>query len=733
MKIRTSAAALFLGAFLFLPVFSAQAQGTVTEKIVYAVNEDYAAYNPNWRTAAQDEIDYTNQVLAQNTDKRYSIAAFKTFDVKDWNQLGTNPEYVYDNGYGGTTVFHWVDMPDNPIKPSGLLVNVTSSNLINSVRYQQLFLVESHVESTALRGKSADNFESWMQSFLHELGHSMGLGVPDWYFYDLSDLTGVEPRLPDFSLRTKYPNDPMSEGSPDLPQHYRYTDLNAAIINSNLRHEKSFTEIQNIVSTQVKVTVKDASGQPVPGATVQVFGGKKGCYYCHEVTQDPLLETVATDSAGEATIAAPSVQWAMNESPTTQYIGLVVKASKGDLKGGDYVVGQEMQENKFLTGNDTYPLAITIDSDYVGKEVQRQQQITDDKGIKIVNLRTADITDTQAKIEWETTYEATSMYRVALPGQSVDSQMWTVLYFNVGGENKTHVAALFNLAPNTRYPYQVKNRATGTTDTWVQASGEFTTLSTSAAAVTPTVVTPAPTTSSPPPIQTPSVVNPPVTVSTPKTLVIADYDERSLKSEPYLMNIVLSRERARAVRTDKKLVSRLKGRILLQVGEKGEAWWVDPVTSTRRYLGQASDLLALMRARGLGISAANLRKIPVAVTGLTGVDTDGDGLPDTMENALGTSLTSADSDGDGYSDFTEVLNGYDPLGKPKLKVDVALVNRLKGRILLQVEGRGEAWYLNPTDGKRYFLGQSPADALAVLRALGLGVSNADLNKIPVAK
>ena len=42
-------------------------------------------------------------------------------------------------------------------------------------------------------------------------------------------------------------------------------------------------------------------------------------------------------------------------------------------------------------------------------------------------------------------------------------------------------------------------------------------------------------------------------------------------------------------------------------------------------------------------------------------DTDGDGLPDYMEEMLGTSCTSKDTDGDGLTDFVEVYFGLDPL------------------------------------------------------------------------
>jgi endonuclease YncB( thermonuclease family) len=60
----------------------------------------------------------------------------------------------------------------------------------------------------------------------------------------------------------------------------------------------------------------------------------------------------------------------------------------------------------------------------------------------------------------------------------------------------------------------------------------------------------------------------------------------------------------------------------------------------------------------------------------------------------------------------------------------SLAGRLKGRILVQVESRGEAWYIDPVDGRRYFLGR-PADAFELMRQKGLGVSNADLAAIPL--
>lgn len=52
---------------------------------------------------------------------------------------------------------------------------------------------------------------------------------------------------------------------------------------------------------------------------------------------------------------------------------------------------------------------------------------------------------------------------------------------------------------------------------------------------------------------------------------------------------------------------------------------------------------------------------------------------------------------------------------------ITLAAQLSGRILLQVESRGEAWYVNPSDQKKYYLGR-PDDAYNLMRQLSLGIS-----------
>lgn len=170
------------------------------------------------------------------------------------------------------------------------------------------------------------------------------------------------------------------------------------------------------------------------------------------------------------------------------------------------------------------------------------------------------------------------------------------------------------------------------------------------------------------------------------------------------------------------------GKIYLQVEKNGEAWYVYPSNNHRYYLGRPNDAFNLMRSLGLGISDANLNQIPVGLLDMTATDYDRDGLPDDLEKALGTKIDNPDSDNDDYSDKTEIEHWFNPNGSDKLPVNTALINQLRGNILLQVEKNGEAWYLNPADDKRYYLGR-PADAFQIMRQLGIGISNANLAQI----
>jgi len=200
-----------------------------------------------------------------------------------------------------------------------------------------------------------------------------------------------------------------------------------------------------------------------------------------------------------------------------------------------------------------------------------------------------------------------------------------------------------------------------------------------------------------------------------------------------LENKIIQKEKSLISKIDNSLTQSLKGKILLQVEEKGEAWYVDPVTEKKYYLRDGNRAYNALQEFGLGITNNNLAKIPIGIEERAETtDTDGDGLDDKLEESLGTNIYNQDSDSDGFSDGDEVKRGFDPTGSSELVFDESISNQLKGRIVIQVESRGEAWYINPDDGKRYYMKDGEL-AYQIMRYLSLGITNENLRKIDVGE
>jgi len=116
----------------------------------------------------------------------------------------------------------------------------------------------------------------------------------------------------------------------------------------------------------------------------------------------------------------------------------------------------------------------------------------------------------------------------------------------------------------------------------------------------------------------------------------------------------------------------LAGRILLQVESRGEAWYVNPMTLERYYLGRPLDAFNLMRQLSLGVS---------------------------------------------NRDF-DAWHGLAP-------------SRLAGRFLIKPADFGRAYYVSPLTRRLYYLGR-PLDAFNLMRQLGLGISNVNLARLAIA-
>jgi hypothetical protein len=118
------------------------------------------------------------------------------------------------------------------------------------------------------------------------------------------------------------------------------------------------------------------------------------------------------------------------------------------------------------------------------------------------------------------------------------------------------------------------------------------------------------------------------------------------------------------------IAKRLRGRILLQVENHGEAWYVNPKDNMGYYMANGEEAYRIMRYLGVGITNNDLDKV---------------------------------------------------------MADKSFAKKHSGKIFLQVEAHGEAYYID-VDGNAHYLKNGSA-AYTAMRDLGLGITNNDLDKI----
>ena len=113
------------------------------------------------------------------------------------------------------------------------------------------------------------------------------------------------------------------------------------------------------------------------------------------------------------------------------------------------------------------------------------------------------------------------------------------------------------------------------------------------------------------------------------------------------------------------------GKIFLQIESHGEAYYVNPKDSKRYYMANGNEAYRIMRYLGVGITNKDLDRV---------------------------------------------------------MTDKIFAKKHSGKIFLQVEAHGEAYYID-FDGEEHYLKDGSA-AYNIMRDLGLGITNNDLNKIP---
>jgi len=173
---------------------------------------------------------------------------------------------------------------------------------------------------------------------------------------------------------------------------------------------------------------------------------------------------------------------------------------------------------------------------------------------------------------------------------------------------------------------------------------------------------------------------------------------------------------------DNDLVERLQGRFVIRAESQGQLYYLHPREKQIYYLSNADDFLKLLQEEGRGIGNILLNRIPLDFSYLEGTDSDKDGLPDLWEESLGTNLQDIDTDNDGFNDLEELKIGFSPLEQDrKIDLNLDIANSLGGFLLLQVENRGQVWYIEPVNNKRILLADID-NILTILEKIALGIS-----------
>ena len=134
----------------------------------------------------------------------------------------------------------------------------------------------------------------------------------------------------------------------------------------------------------------------------------------------------------------------------------------------------------------------------------------------------------------------------------------------------------------------------------------------------------------------------------------------------------INEEKTKLISIDDKLCERLKGRILLQVENHGEAWYINPKNSKKYYMANGSEAYNIMRYLGVGITNNDLNRVIA---------------------------------------------------------DKNFAKKHNGKIFLQVENHGEAYFID-VNGNAHYL-RNGSEAYNIMRDLGLGITNNDLRKIDI--
>jgi len=176
------------------------------------------------------------------------------------------------------------------------------------------------------------------------------------------------------------------------------------------------------------------------------------------------------------------------------------------------------------------------------------------------------------------------------------------------------------------------------------------------------------------------------------------------------------------------LYQQLRGSIIMLSENNGEAYYVHPNNHQVYYLGNSINALQILQSFGQGMYNRDLDRIQTGLLHQYGADSDMDGLSNQLEEALGTDKYNFNTDHDTFSDKIEILYNYSPLRSGKLAIDLNFSRQNKGKILLQAERQGQAWYINPKDNRKYLL-SNQYEIADIINNFAIGISNYNFRKL----
>lgn len=387
---------------LFLPVYKLQAENdTQYEYIVIATNRDYAQTAPGWKEHAQEIIDFVNKAFSASTKIQYKIAKFELFDI-DYSKrldfqvlnLATEENLHYLNSgigkeipYATTIIMPVFDSSKYPDITKGfqaglagltgvarqidkngktyILSQVTIFQDINPVyAYSASILgaekVAKYYPAGWKDGSGFNPFQSSCGKFIHELGHTFGLGMPEIYtFTDNIDNSGVNPKLKAYDFDKKYGLDSMGAY---LTKTF-FNKFDSWLINSNLRHQRDWGFL-NSVSRSFSIKVVGSKGKPVPNAEIKIYGSKLDCPICSNDPSrnnlpSPLMKKVKTDKNGIVNLNKDAWVYSSN-GQNYKYATLIIKASANNKNIGGYLSIYDILSKKTMTNTGNYELRLIL-------------------------------------------------------------------------------------------------------------------------------------------------------------------------------------------------------------------------------------------------------------------------------------------------------------------------------------------------------------------------------------